>query len=83
MPALYAVEPYVGLSIMARLLHQVAKANNVWSWQQSQFVANIFLWDSILKQMPSVPSFLGEFKRDRWGGAPHMCHHWNCNCTCQ
>ncbi len=64
-PAIHAVDPHLGLGIMARLLHQAANANNVWSWQQAQFVANIFLWDAILQQLPSVPAFLAEFQRDR------------------
>lgn len=36
-PFLPAVDPDVGLSIMARLLHQAVAATNVWSWQQAVF----------------------------------------------
>ena len=64
-PNLPAVDPDVGLGIMARLLHQAAAAANVWGWQQALFVGNIFLWDNVVRAMPAVPSIMADFARER------------------
>jgi hypothetical protein len=63
--ALDAVHPNVGLGVMARLLHQAASGLNVWSWQQALFVCNVFLWDSIVRDMAAVPAILDDVARQQ------------------
>ena len=46
---------------MARLLHEVASSQCVWSSQQALFMCNIFHWGSILRDMPSLPFIFEEF----------------------
>lgn len=39
-----AVDPHMGLTVMARLLHEVATAANLWSWQQAVFTGELGDW---------------------------------------
>ncbi|PSC67708.1 non-ribosomal peptide [Micractinium conductrix] len=55
------VRPSEGLRVMARLLHEVASSQCVWSSQQALFMCNIFHWGSILRDMPSLPFIFEEF----------------------
>lgn len=55
------LEPWTGLEIMARLLGETAGPTA--ALQRPVQVANIFLWDNIVKTMTAVPPFLKEFDR--------------------
>ncbi|PSC74792.1 Polyketide synthase [Micractinium conductrix] len=61
---------------MARLLHEVASSQCVWSSQQALFMCNIFHWGSVLRDMPSVPFIFEEFAQQLpnalFGKAPRV-----------
>jgi hypothetical protein len=60
------LDPGAGLSVMARLLGEVAAGSSPQTgWQRALYVGNIFLWDNIVRALPAVPAFLEEFARPR------------------
>ncbi len=65
------IDPADGLGAMARLLREAATPSTTGpgsgifaSWQGTQLVANVFLWDNVIRTLPAVPAFFQDFVRE-------------------